>query len=383
MLNLTQKQVDSYFISLFNKVATGRTREGLIRKFDVRGIEWYELNLVRYALKKWRSVTAEFLEDEEHKRRIQILLDSAVERDSEFEIPDEALNLYHEFVRNTLIENWTEEISDDEDSIDLIESSYAEAKVTTEERILNTIKRIELETCKIEISKQGIGYDFDENDQRAIDSLSDGYFYWMGETYDSGLSDSINNLAMDVLNRGLGEEDIADTFMRELGDKYTGRGKAYFTILASNVANTARSYGSMNTYKEFEITDWEYLAILDLRTTPICESLDGKICSVERAIGTMEEVITARSPEDVKSLKPFLKWDDEEQKPYYETETELVYIPIDGTPEELNSYGFLFPPNHYLCRSTTIPYFRTEVRNYRQMLTKFESIGVSITFSNN
>lgn len=380
---LTQKlliKANNYYIDKFQKVANNVSKDALFRDFKIRGTEWYELNIVRKSIKLWKEVSEPFLKSEEHREKIEELFNSKVsiveDEEKIYIIPEKEFKKYTDYVNLEFSEKFKKKIDDDEDIKGYITDNYAEAKVTAEQRLIVMLKKV---GCAIEIEKQDIGYDFTGLDERAIESVLKSFFYWIGDTYNRSLSDRINDIAKRILNSGLGEKDMADVFYDELGDEY-GKSRHYFTILASNVANASRVYGALNTYYEYEVEEWEYLAILDDRTTEICEYLDGSIYSVERAIGVIKDILNADDPDDIKSIKPFLSWDDERGEPYYETETETLYIPLSGSGEEVTSTcDFSFPPNHILCRSTVIPYFRTEIRDHLPMLEKLKSRGIIVS----
>lgn len=351
-----------HFLDRFQKVATSVSSASLIYKQRIHGVEWYELNLLNKILKHWKEDSKSFISETEHKKRIDNLLGKAeLQSDGKYVIPIEDLDRYHKYVYSAFMVDFVHGIKIDKKIKDLLDENYAEGRISAEDEVLELIIGKSLEFSgkaehKYEYTlKQA--YDFDAIDQTTLDMISEDFYYWMGESYDTAVADKINTIAYDVINQGLGQEAATDAFTKHLGKEYASLGRAYFNILSSTVINTSRNFGSLRTYAENEIRYYEFLAIVDGRTTQMCLDFNGRTFSVETTIGIVQELVMAMSAEDVKTIKPFLSWDDNESKSYFVQDGQRIYVPTGKTPDDnaaIAKWGISIPPIHFLCRSTIV-----------------------------
>ncbi len=372
-----KERLNSYFGQLLYDVARQKSKYIPFLKEKPKGYRYYELKILSDVYKIWREDYKAFLNSPEHISYISEMFKVYIQNPKDRTIPYDTLQAYHGFVRINLMSEFKKDISSDPDIEEYVKRIYADEKSIRENEILNTIKSAGYKVNHDAIVKQGDSYyDFDEPDYDALDVLLQDFYYWIGETYDTALADEINEIAYDVLNSGLSQNELADEFNNRLGKKYASLGRGYFTILASNVANTSRNFGALRTYYEYDIRDYEFLAILDRRTTEICRSMDGKTFHVETAIAVVKELYMAMSPDDVKAIKPFLSWDDDEEAPYFIRDGERIYLPMGNSVNDndmIARWGCSIPPLHYLCRSTIIISKDTVLRSVDTIIAKMNS----------
>lgn len=89
----------------------------------------------------------------------------------------------------------------------------------------------------------------------------------------------INNLRTELtigLIRGDRQEKIVRSFAERMHASLTNAGR----LIATESAYFA-SVGSLDSLKELGVEEYEYLATLDMRTSPMCREMDGKVFKIE------------------------------------------------------------------------------------------------------
>jgi SPP1 gp7 family putative phage head morphogenesis protein len=79
-------------------------------------------------------------------------------------------------------------------------------------------------------------------------------------------------------SRGLSSKQIGDIIAREMNAS-KNRGRTLARTEVNNLCNQA----SLDVYKAVGLKEYEFLATLDMRTSEICRSLDGKVFKVSQA----------------------------------------------------------------------------------------------------
>jgi len=113
----------------------------------------------------------------------------------------------------------------------------------------------------------------------------------------------------------------------------------YWRIVANSAAQRAFNYGYVKTAEMQQIRRYAIRAIIDERTSEVCEELDGREFFIGDAVNLMEEVSEAQDIEGVKQLMPWRSPEEVRGK----------------SDQELTDMGVLLPPFHGNCR-TTIEY---------------------------
>jgi SPP1 gp7 family putative phage head morphogenesis protein len=175
-------------------------------------------------------------------------------------------------------------------------------------------------------------------DEQAIEMLNRHTVFWIGNYYTEQLGQMIAGKVKELaIEQGLGREDVGQALKALLG-KHFNRSDTYWRGLAANTITRARNLGVIEGMVEAEITEYEVVAVMDERTSAICREMNGRIIKVEQAVKLREALLNAKSPEDVKTIAPWLKLED-----------------IRGKPTKDLSIGMAAPPYHFHCRSTIVP----------------------------
>lgn len=186
--------------------------------------------------------------------------------------------------------------------------------------------------------------------------------------------------ARDVVARGLAEglgryeisRDLRDT----LGDRVT-RGPSYWQIVAGQFVNSARTFSSLEAYREAGIEQYVFVAVMDEVTTEQCRFYHGQKFGVEESIAQADKLMTAAeaNPDAVYDVNPWVRTGTDEDGNgiiYYDRGGERVVVANVATPgygtrdaagsytnamttKQLTDAGIPYPPLHANCRSEIEP----------------------------
>lgn len=193
-------------------------------------------------------------------------------------------------------------------------------------------------------------------DEEAVAALTDSQVFWLGQHFDATTVDAIRDAGWIDLAGRSGVE--AGEALRRAAEKsfgvgqFAAHGNAYFDGVAINAATTARVTGSIFEMKDIGITRYRVVSVMDERTTPICEHLDGKLFSVDNAAARMDKILGAGSPDAVKELHP---WHPHDFLDVLGDEGVDIQVGVSlSTSDSVKTAeaGFGFPPYHFGCRTT-------------------------------
>lgn len=184
---------------------------------------------------------------------------------------------------------------------------------------------------------------FNLTDQRAVNWLENDSRFWVGSAYSRQLGEQISSGAASLmLEGGLGRKEAGRELKKMLSGELLDEkvvGKAgYFEGLAAVAATRARSFGSIEGFVEAEISRFEYLAIMDERTSKTCRELNGRIFDVRAAVAVRDAILESDDPEAVRDLMPWKQPADIANK----------------ASSALAEEGVMMPPAHFRCRSTVV-----------------------------
>ena len=169
-----------------------------------------------------------------------------------------------------------------------------------------------------------------------------------------------------VMEKGLNKTNAGNFLMRELTarlggqafkeaipESFTEAGEAsigsYFRGLASTHASFARNFSQVDAMDEAGITSYQWESVMDELTSTICEEMNGRVFSMQRAKDHMAGILAC---EDVEALKDFAPWREDLSEFGLTAGKELD----SPTAEEvLASNGMAMPPAHLHCRSEVVP----------------------------
>lgn len=119
--------------------------------------------------------------------------------------------------------------------------------------------------------------------------------------------------------------------------KFTGTSKDYFSGLSTTTLNRAQNFNRIKQMNFSSITSYVIDAILDRRTSVICNSMNGKVFTVESGMRTIEQVLSSKSTEGLKSVAPWRK--------------DLSSFGKNPSSDDLAKAGMALPPYHFRCRT--------------------------------
>jgi SPP1 gp7 family putative phage head morphogenesis protein len=185
------------------------------------------------------------------------------------------------------------------------------------------------------------------------------------------------------LRDGLGREAIAEDLRNELPAMWDKGGEIYSRVVASNAMVRSRSISQASAYRDAGIERYEIMAVMDERTTVVCQGLNGQIISVSAGSKINERAARAKNVDELKESNPFIrdryiKDENGERIRVLQTEAgvtiasvtslgwhnvpqldqyiESVSIDMELTGDQLpNDASIGFPPYHHGCRTTTVP----------------------------
>lgn len=216
----------------------------------------------------------------------------------------------------------------------------------------------------------GIGVTTDALDRRVTRYVSDSQRNFITDQYkdrsviwDVKARDTVNN----GLKEGLSSRDIGNTLSRQMQGLVTGRSKHYYNVVANAFSVNARSYSHIASFHRAKIDRYEWVSIVDARTTPICRMLSGKIFTVERAMEVFLEVEKERDPTKIVDSAPWVRRRGDDlfvNKGGKEHPIARIKDDASGTNrrgsfqeqpiEAVAALGVVTPPAHGLCRSTIL-----------------------------
>ncbi len=194
-------------------------------------------------------------------------------------------------------------------------------------------------------------------DKQVINMASLEGPYWIGNLYNSHLSARIGDigrliaesgisveqgstLMKDVLNKEFSLFGGGSDFPTKIPSQFAGSIDNYTKILSTNVAVRSRNFAFITTANQAKIETLEFSAVMDDRTSQICQFMNGKRFSTSQGVSLVSKVATAISPEKVKELTPWV------------SRKEAEAIAGDGELEEqsenLANGGIMIPPLHGL-----------------------------------
>ena len=189
----------------------------------------------------------------------------------------------------------------------------------------------------IGVSDMGVIASFSLPDRRAIKWLENHTMFWSLNHYDSHVSTRLKKLTTKVIEQGLSRHDAGLFFRNTIGEDLS-RSDSYWRLTADAIATRGRSYGTISAMESAGVLEYEIDAVLDHRTSTICEYLNGKRFKVADAAQIRDLMIQATTPEQAKNISPWLS----------------PKIVVGESPERLARMGVVVPPFHGNCRSRIV-----------------------------
>lgn len=219
-----------------------------------------------------------------------------------------------------------------------------------------------------------ISVDFNAVDRRIIRHLRRSEANYVRDEY-GRRQDQFAGTARQIVARGLkaglGRQDIARDLSDAAQSIIAGRDSFYWETVAGSFIGRGRSYAQLSALAEAGIERYQFVAVLDERTTNICRYMHGRTFEVRRGIQLFESV--EANPESIMELAPWVRdaVDSETGRTYLyirrgDERIRLIDVTRSGfglrddrgefsqdlSSQDLAAQGILVPPVHACCRSS-------------------------------
>jgi hypothetical protein len=155
--------------------------------------------------------------------------------------------------------------------------------------------------------------------------------YYTNNHFNENIMPELQDRIDELISTG-DEAGIAD-IIEGLGDRLAS--VPYWRVVANAAASRAYHYGLLKGGDLLGATAYEVVALLDERTSAICNYLNGMQFPISDALDQADEIANA-DPQDLPDISPWLP------------SSEVIGASVD----ELMAKGIFQPPYHANCRST-------------------------------
>lgn len=230
-------------------------------------------------------------------------------------------------------------------------------------------------------------------DQGVINALNKQNNFFISEIYGkehANLIGEVNAVTKKFVEQGLPKPVLTERIRETLTESLPPRADVYYKILANDVLNRARTFSQINAYVEARVRRYEIVAVMDERTSEVCEYMDGRVFEVETARKTVRDIRKVKIPrtekavDRFKALRPWVYLDDKAAKAgkdalfYRGPDGKKIFLPQSGFSGEArgefkskgvkteevnrqieetaprNANPPTLPPFHAHCRTTTV-----------------------------
>ncbi len=189
-------------------------------------------------------------------------------------------------------------------------------------------------------------------DKKAIEFMRSVDKFYVGKQF-AGYEDQIREIIrVSTFEKGLGAVDTAK-LIRDAVKDGVEREFYRYSVVARTSANRVRNWSRVYAFHAEQVTEVEFVAMMDERTSAICQNMNGAVFEVSKLIEHIERVEEAgedRLPE----VSPFPKLEN-----IIDKEGRRV------SENDLAASGFAIPPLHCNCRSILV-YHDPEIRSLTQ-----------------
>ncbi len=168
-----------------------------------------------------------------------------------------------------------------------------------------------------------------------VDGMVDASNYYTNQFFNTQVMPSLHAAVEKSISNPAG----ATTDFRNIRAVMDKRLKSvpYWRVVGNAAASRAYHFGLLRAAEQSgRGRAFRFVAVLDARTSAICQSLDGTEWPVRTGVEFMERIAKVQHPEDIKDIAPWMSNDD-----------------IQGmSPDQLAEAGVIVPPLHGNCRSS-------------------------------
>jgi len=299
----------------------------------------FELNMFSILRREFRSFARSFLDSKDARDLIGRMADPANHTslpDLKRQVKRAVLDAFHELAGKKLGEDFADAVGEEVSAV--VDGMYEASRSATARRV-------------------GIPRDtFTVVDEQSLETLRRHNLFWIRGNYGRNVRDGIDRATAEALQQGLGRKALAEELKRQFAAQFALTDNHWITISSASL-NRTRNVAQVRTYELAEVTHYEVIAVLDARTSEICQYMDGRVFSVESAVRVVNELEEAEDPEDVKQVMPWLRWDESRQAPFAVVGGRRTDLPRSGAESARANRSIEkvapLPPYHGRCRTTT------------------------------
>jgi hypothetical protein len=211
-----------------------------------------------------------------------------------------------------------------------------------------------------ETPKTGVKLGYNVTDQKAVEIMNNHNIFFIGEYYNHNNGDIMKNEIGNLFAEALSRRETAGRVAR-LVELDKELGIRYFEGFVEHATSRIRNIGNIAGYEKARIEYAEVFAILDDRTTEICQEMNGRMIPVSYMSEIKDRLLSIETEgrevmevkEDLKSILPF--WSDKDTDLIKGLSTDKILS---------NNPGLALPPYHWRCRTETIAHFEEELIEY-------------------
>jgi hypothetical protein len=190
---------------------------------------------------------------------------------------------------------------------------------------------------------------FSQADLGALRAVSRQQLWWIGDLWTDHLSRTVGaTVAREALVTGLGRVQVAEILRgvvtgevpaARVPGTWPGSAEGYFEMLSGTVRNRSSNFGAISAMRDAGFTHYRIEAVMDERTSAICQEMDGQTFSIRDAEAHIARAEAATDPDEYKEVAG---WRSAEE--------------VRGIKEagDLAEAGLALPPYHGRCRTTVI-----------------------------
>ena len=206
-------------------------------------------------------------------------------------------------------------------------------------RLKNTQKRW---AQRKKASVQGISVEWSQADQVAVDWLAKDQAYWVGTHYSRNMADKIAKTVKKFgLEEGLGREEVGKKLAKAVGTTFD-EAVTYWQGVAATAMTRSSVFGATQAMVDAKIKRYRFISVNDERSSEICKHMDGKVFNVKVAVGIRDDLMAAKTPDEVKEIS------------VWPTGDLLEKVLETDSSDDLASLGIAVPPLHFHCRSDIV-----------------------------
>ncbi len=185
---------------------------------------------------------------------------------------------------------------------------------------------------------------FNEFDRELSNSATYEPFVWFHQYYSKRVRTAMIN---EIKESAIQREDIS-----KLKDRLKGlftdydlapikmHPETYWELVARNTTTRLRNIAGAATMIRMGVTAYRIVAVMDKRTTPFCQAMNGKIIPISTAYDWLDKWLSMDSPTQVKEKLPFANPNDPS--------------PVQGLSGDEIPAVYALPPYHHFCRTTYV-----------------------------